>query len=67
MQDSNIATNGGKGDTAEKKLTDLKEKWGIMPDKDRAKALQEVLQEFPPRFRPIIEDYFKQLSQTPNR
>jgi len=47
-----------------KKLETLARSWGTMPDRDRAKAIMEITRDLPPRYRVIIEDYFKALSST---
>ena len=41
----------------------MAEVWGKLPAKDRAKALQELTREMPPRYREVIEKYFKELSK----
>ena len=33
-----------------------------MPDKERAKAIMEITKDLPARYRVVIEDYFKALS-----
>ena len=33
-----------------------------MPEKERAKAIMEITQDLPSRYRVVIEDYFKALS-----
>ena len=35
-----------------------------MPEKDRAKAIMDITKDLPPRYRVVIEDYFKALSST---
>jgi hypothetical protein len=64
MQDSNIATNGGPGNVDEKKLKNLQENWVKMPEHERARAIQELTRDLPPRYRQVIEDYFKTLNKT---
>jgi polyhydroxyalkanoate synthesis regulator phasin len=66
MQDSNIATNSGPGNVDAKKLKGLAQQWGKMPEKERAKALQDLIREMPPRHREITENYFKKLAQSPS-
>jgi hypothetical protein len=63
MQDSNIATNGGPGNVDVKRLRRLAQQWGKMPEKERAKALQDLIRDMPPRHREITENYFKKLAQ----
>lgn len=63
MQDSNIATNGGPGNVLETKLKNYQENWGKMPEAERARAIQELTRDMPPRYRVVIEDYFKSLNK----
>jgi len=68
MQDSNIATNGGPGNVNEQKLKNLAEKWGTLPEAERARAMQDITRDLPPRYREVIENYFKSLARSqPNR
>ena len=50
-----------------KKLQHLAQNWGKLPEKERAKAMMELTKDLPPRYREVIENYFKTLarSQTP--
>jgi len=64
MQDSNIATNGGAGVVDPKRLTKYAEQWGKMPEKERAKAMAELTRDMPPRYREVIENYFKKVAQS---
>jgi hypothetical protein len=66
MQDSNIATNGGPGNVDAKKLRGLAQQWGKLPEKERAKALQDLIRDMPPKHREITENYFKKLAQAPS-
>jgi len=58
MQDSNIALLGGKGEVGGK-LKNLAAQWGKLPEKERAKAMQDLTRDMPPRYRELIENYFK--------
>jgi hypothetical protein len=66
MQDSNIATNGGPGNVLEQKLKAYQENWGKMPENERARAIQELTRDLPPRYKQVIEDYFKSLNRINN-
>jgi hypothetical protein len=48
----------------EQQLKTLAEKWGTMPEKERAKAIMEITKDLPARYRVVIEDYFKSLSNS---
>jgi hypothetical protein len=68
MKDSNIATNGGPGTVDQKRLHGLAQSWGTLPPKERAKAMAEITKDMPPRYREVIEKYFKDLAKTrPNQ
>ena len=64
MRDSNIANNGGPGKVDEKRLKQLAEAWGKLPEKERAKAMMELTRDMPPRFRELIENYLRKQAQT---
>jgi len=53
----------GKGEATEKQLKKLGEEWGKMPPKERAKAMQEISRDLPPKFKPMIQQYFESLSK----
>jgi len=60
--DSTIMGGSGDGKVDEKKLKEIQEKWGTMPEKDRARAIVEITKDLPARYRVVIEEYFKSLS-----
>jgi hypothetical protein len=64
MNDSNIATNGGPGNVDPKRLKNLAEQWGKLPAKERAKAMQDLIQDLPTQHREVIENYFRKLAQS---
>jgi len=64
MPDSNIATNSGPGVVDPKKLQNLAQNWGKLPEKERAKAMMELTKDLPPRYREVIENYFKTLARS---
>ena len=59
MQDSNIGTNSGPGNVDQKKIRDTIEAWGKLPEKERAKAMTEMIRTMPPAYRQMIEDYYR--------
>lgn len=65
MNDSNIATNTGQGLINEKKLKGLADAWGKLPEKERTNAIMELTRDMPPRYREVIENYFKKIAQSP--
>jgi hypothetical protein len=64
MPDSQIATNSGPGVVDQKKLQHLAQNWGKLPEKERAKAMMELTKDLPPRYREVIENYFKTLARS---
>ena len=60
--DSTIMGGSGEGKVDDKKLKEIQEKWGTMPEKDRARAIVEITKDLPARYRVVIEEYFKSLS-----
>lgn len=63
MRDSGIARDSGPGKVDDKKLKGLAQQWGKLPDKERAKAMQDLIRDMPERHRDVIEAYFKKLAQ----
>jgi hypothetical protein len=63
MQDSNGGTNGGPGNVLEQKIKDYQQNWVKMPEHERARAIQELTRDLPPRYKVVIEDYFKSLNK----
>ncbi|MCZ2343689.1 MAG: hypothetical protein LC104_18125 [Bacteroidales bacterium] len=61
--DSTIMGGSGEGKVDEKKLRHYAEVWGKLPAAERAKAVQEITRDLPPKFKPMIEDYFKSLNR----
>jgi hypothetical protein len=57
---------GGPGKVDEKKLKELAQNWGNLPDKDRVKAMLDLTREMPARHRELIENYFKNLAKSDN-
>ena len=64
MRDSRIAKNGGAGRVDPKQLKGLAEQWGKLPEKERAKAMQDLTRELPPKYKEIVENYFRKLAQS---
>jgi hypothetical protein len=60
--DSFGGNNGGPGNADPKKLEQIAKDWGKLPEKQRAEALQSLTREMPPKYREIIETYFKKLA-----
>jgi hypothetical protein len=64
MQDSNIAPLAGAGIVDNAKLRKFGERWGKLPEKERAQAMQDLTRGMPERHREVIETYFKKIAQS---
>jgi hypothetical protein len=62
MPDSRLANNSGPGNVDPKKLEGLAKQWGQLPEKQRAEAMQELTRDLPPKYREVIETYFRKLA-----
>ncbi len=62
MDESKNATGRGDGTV---KRTDQVDggQWGDLPPQERAAALAEMSKDLPPHYRPVIEEYFRQLAE----
>jgi hypothetical protein len=67
LQDSVGNGQGGPGLVDQKKVKELAEVWGKLPEKERAKALVELTRNMSPKHRDQIETYFKQITARANR
>ncbi|HXG12743.1 MAG TPA: hypothetical protein VNK04_23495 [Gemmataceae bacterium] len=63
QQDSIGGQNSGPGNVDPKKFKEIAEVWGKLPEKERAQALRELTRDMPPRYREVIENYFKNLAK----
>jgi hypothetical protein len=51
----------GPGNVDLRKLKEITDVWGKLPPREQARATQEMLRQMPPKYREIIENYFKSL------
>src|SRR5262249_47559127 len=65
--DSYGGKNSGPGNVDKKKLDRLAQQWGELPEKERAKAMQELTRDLPPEYRELIEAYFRKLAQSDSK
>jgi hypothetical protein len=63
-QDDYIGGIGGPGHVDPKKFRELSENWGKLPEKERAKALLDLVRDMPARHRELVENYFKNLARS---
>jgi hypothetical protein len=61
--DSVIMGGSGKGGVDDKVLKQYAEQWGSMPAEKRAQVVQEITRDLPPKFEPIIKNYFEALDK----
>jgi hypothetical protein len=43
------------------------EAWGKLPEKERAKAMTDMVRSMPPAYQQMIEDYFRRSASSPNQ
>jgi hypothetical protein len=63
QQDTQGGTASGTGQVDTKKVKEVAEVWGKLPEKDRAKAMRELTQGMPAKDRAVIEEYLRQLQK----
>jgi len=63
MRDSMIGRQSGPGNVDPKQMEAIARGWGKLPEKERAQAMQELTRDMPPRYREVIENYFRKLAQ----
>jgi hypothetical protein len=66
QNDSNGGNGSGPGTVDPKKLKELAEVWGKLPEKERAKAMLQLTRDMDPRYCEAIENYFKGLTSRSN-
>jgi len=60
---STLPQGGGPGKVDDKKLRQYAEIWGKLNPDARAKAVQDITKDLPPKYKPMIEEYFKSLNR----
>lgn len=63
QQDSIGGNGAGKGQIDQKRVRELAEVWGKLPERERAKAMVELTRSLPPKYREAVEIYFKRLGE----
>lgn len=63
QDDSKGGTDSGPGQVDVKKLRNYEQVWGKLPEVERKKITQDFIREMPPKFKPMIEDYFRSLNR----
>jgi hypothetical protein len=57
----------GRGDVDLRKLKEIADVWGKLPEKERAKAMTDMTRDMPANYREIIENYFKNLDSAKDK
>jgi hypothetical protein len=63
QNDTQGGTANGSGQVDSKKVKEIAEVWGKLPEKERAQALRELTRTMPAKDRAVIEAYFKELQK----
>ena len=63
MRDSNGGTANTPGKVDTKRVKEIADVWGKLPDKERARAMVELTRNLPAKDRAVIEEYFRKLQQ----
>jgi hypothetical protein len=63
-QDDYTGGVGGPGNVDPKKLKELADVWGTLPDKEKTQRMLELTRNMPARHRELIETYFKNLAKS---
>ncbi len=53
----------GLGEVDKKRVKELAEVWGKLPDKERAAAIRELVRKLPPKDRQVIENYLREIQK----
>ncbi len=61
--DSTIMGGSGAGKVTDQDLRKIAEQWGTLPPEKRAKVVLEITRDLPPKFEPIIKNYFEALDK----
>jgi hypothetical protein len=63
MQDTQGGTANKPGEVDQKRVKEIAEVWGKLPEKERARALVELTRTLPAKDRAVLEAYFKELAK----
>jgi len=62
-KDSTVMGGAGAGKVDDRKLREVAEQWGTLPPDRRAALVHELTRDLPPRYRPLIDEYFRSLNR----
>jgi hypothetical protein len=63
QKDSKGGAMPGSGQVTNKRVKEIAEVWGTLPERERAQAMVELTRGMPAKDRMVIEEYFKQLQK----
>jgi hypothetical protein len=66
-KDTIPSSANGTGQVNVKRVKEIAEVWGKLPEKERAEALRELTRTLPPKDRAIVEAYFKEIQKRSSR
>jgi hypothetical protein len=61
LDDSQLGGTMGKGAVDPKRMKEIAQVWGSLPEKERARAMVEITRGIPSRYKDAIESYFRKL------
>lgn len=61
--DGNLLGQTGPGVVDEKKLRYYTDNWGRLPAAERERVVAALTRDYPPKYKPMIEEYFKALNR----
>jgi hypothetical protein len=67
MNDSNGGNASGTGEVDKKRLREVAEVWGKLPEKERGKVMAELTRGLPAKDRALIEEYIRRLNAKARR
>jgi hypothetical protein len=63
IPDSIIMGGKGEGKIDDKKIREIAKSWGTLPPRERAKVVNEIVRDLPPKYESMIRSYFESLNQ----
>ncbi len=62
-QDSKIMGGAGQNKDINKELRNAADNWGALPPSERAKIVDQITRDYPAKYKPLIDEYFKSLNR----
>ncbi|HJZ53512.1 MAG TPA: hypothetical protein VKE74_01050, partial [Gemmataceae bacterium] len=62
-QDSKIMGGAGQNKDINKELQLATQNWGTTTPQERQKIIEQITRDYPPKYKPLIDDYFKSLNR----